>query len=53
MNTTIEKLLNDQIKHEASASMQYLAMGSWADESGYNGVAEFFYQFWNIARACS
>ena len=43
MNTTIEKLLNDQIKYEASASMQYLAMASWADQKGYNGVAEFFY----------
>jgi ferritin len=43
MNTSIEKLLNDQVKFEASASMQYLAMASWADENGYNGVAEFFY----------
>jgi len=43
MNATIEKLLNEQVKYEASASMQYLAMASWADASGYNGVAEFFY----------
>ncbi len=43
MNTSIEKLLNDQVKYEASASMQYLAMASWADTNGYNGVAEFFY----------
>jgi ferritin len=43
MNTSIEKLLNDQIKFEASASMQYLAMASWADANGYNGVADFFY----------
>ncbi len=43
MNASIEKLLNDQIKYEATASMQYLAMASWADENGYNGVAEFFY----------
>jgi ferritin len=43
MNQTIENLLNDQIKYEATASMQYLAMASWADASGYNGVAEFFY----------
>ena len=34
MNSTIENLLNDQIKHEASASMQYLAMASWADVKG-------------------
>lgn len=43
MNVSIEKLLNDQIKYEAKASMQYLAMASWADSSGYNGVATFFY----------
>ncbi|WP_252730312.1 MULTISPECIES: ferritin [Flavobacteriaceae] len=43
MNTTIEKLLNDQIKYEAQASMQYLAMASWADANGFNGVADFFY----------
>ena len=42
MNTSIEKLLNDQIKYEATASMQYLAMASWADANGYNGIATFF-----------
>lgn len=43
MNKSIEKLLNDQVKYEASASLQYLSMASWADANGYNGVAEFFY----------
>jgi len=43
MNSVIEVLLNDQVKFEANASMQYLAMASWADQKGYNGVAEFFY----------
>ena len=43
MTTSIEKLLNDQVRYEANASMQYLAMASWADEKGYNGVADFFY----------
>jgi len=43
MNTIIEKLLNDQVKFEAQASMQYLAMASWADANGFNGVADFFY----------
>ncbi len=43
MNQAIEKLLNDQVKYEASASMQYLSMASWADANGYNGIAEFFY----------
>jgi ferritin len=44
MNSSIEKLLNDQVKVEANASMQYLSMASWADQNGFNGVAEFFYQ---------
>jgi len=43
MNPTIEKLLNDQIKYEAQASMEYLSMASWADSEGYGGVANFFY----------
>lgn len=43
MNPSIEKLLNDQIKYEAQASMQYLAMASWADANGYSGIANFFY----------
>ncbi|MEH6535511.1 MAG: ferritin [Psychroserpens sp.] len=43
MNSTIEELLNSQIKYEAQASLQYLAMASWADAEGYNGVAQFFY----------
>ncbi|MBM1106400.1 ferritin [Aurantibacter crassamenti] len=43
MNKSIEKLLNDQVKYEAGASMHYLAMASWADANGYNGIAEFFY----------
>ncbi|MFB0938891.1 MAG: ferritin [Urechidicola sp.] len=43
MDTQIQKLLNDQVKFEGTASMQYLAMASWADEKGYNGVADFFY----------
>ncbi len=43
MNPSIENLLNDQIKYEAQASMQYLAMAAWADAAGYSGVANFFY----------
>lgn len=43
MIDSIESLLNDQIKYEASASMQYLAMASWADQHGFNGIANFFY----------
>jgi ferritin len=43
MVSSIEKLLNNQIKYEANASMHYMAMASWADANGYNGIAEFFY----------
>jgi ferritin len=43
MHKSIENLLNDQIKYEAQASLQYLAMASWADSEGYSGVANFFY----------
>jgi len=44
MNTIIEDLLNNQVKYEAQASMQYLAMAAWADTKGYGGVANFFYK---------
>ncbi len=43
MIAEIERLLNDQIKYEAKASAQYLAMACWADTRGYNGIADFFY----------
>ena len=43
MHATIQQLLNDQIKYEAQASMQYLAMASWAESKGFGGVATFFY----------
>ena len=43
MKKEIENLLNDQVRYEANASMHYLAMASWADVNGYNGVSEFFY----------
>ncbi len=43
MKREIESLLNDQVRYEANASMHYLAMASWADVNGYNGIAEFFY----------
>lgn len=43
MKPEIEKLLNNQVKYEANASMHYMAMASWADAKGYNGIADFFY----------
>ncbi|NQY05247.1 MAG: ferritin [Flavobacteriaceae bacterium] len=43
MKPEIETLLNNQVKYEANASMHYMAMASWADANGYNGIADFFY----------
>ncbi|NER13080.1 ferritin [Leptobacterium flavescens] len=44
MQKEIETLLNNQIKLEGTASMQYLSMASWAEENGFNGIAAFFYK---------
>ncbi len=39
----IEALLNQQVELEASSSQYYLAMASWAEIKGYNGVSKFLY----------
>ncbi|GIV33530.1 MAG: ferritin [Chitinophagales bacterium] len=39
----LEKALNAQIKLEAEASFNYLAMASWCEEKSLTGAAEFFY----------
>ncbi len=39
----IEKKLNDQIAVEAQSSQIYLAMASWAEVLGFEGVAQFMY----------
>ena len=39
----IEKALNEQIKIEAESSQIYLAMASWAELKGLEGVSEFMY----------
>lgn len=43
MNKKIEKVLNKQIEAEAVSSHLYLAMASWAENSGINGTANFLY----------
>ena len=43
LSETIEKALNEQIKIEASSSQVYLAMASWAEVQGFEGVASFMY----------
>ena len=39
----IETALNKQISAEANSSHLYLAMASWAESRGYEGVSNFFY----------
>lgn len=43
LSKTIEKALNEQIKMEADSSQIYLAMASWAEIQGFEGVASFMY----------
>lgn len=43
LSQKIEQALNDQIKIEAESSQVYLAMASWAETQGFEGVASFMY----------
>jgi ferritin len=43
MNKRIETALNEQVEKESSSSQFYLAMASWAENSGLNGTAKFMY----------
>ena len=47
----VEKSLNKQIELEANASQFYLAMASWAETKGLEGVANFFYRHSDEERA--
>lgn len=40
----IEKSLNQQVQLEAESSQVYLAMASWAEVEGYNGISDFLYK---------
>ena len=44
VSKTIETALNRQIELEGSSSQYYLAMASWAEVQGLNGVSQFLYQ---------
>ena len=44
LNKKIDAALNKQVQLEAESSQYYLAMASWAENNGYNGVATFFYR---------
>ena len=43
LSPIIEEALNNQIKVEAESSQVYLAMASWAEVLGFEGVAQFMY----------
>jgi ferritin len=43
ISTKIEKALNQQVMLEAESSQIYLAMASWAEVEGLNGIATFLY----------
>ncbi len=43
LNERIEKALNQQVKVEAESSQEYLAMASWAELKGLEGIAAFMY----------
>jgi ferritin len=43
ISQNLSKLLNQQIGMESQASNIYLAMASWAEVKGYDGISKFFY----------
>ncbi len=43
LSQKIEKALNEQIRIEAASSQIYLAMASWAEIKGFEGVSSFMY----------
>jgi ferritin len=43
LSSKIESALNQQIELEAASSQYYLAMASWAEIQGTNGVSQFLY----------
>lgn len=43
LSKKIEEILNLQVGKEAYASALYLAMASWAEKKGYEGIAGWFY----------
>ena len=43
LSAKVSKALNTQIELEASSSQYYLAMASWAETQGLNGISTFLY----------
>ena len=44
ISSEIAKGINDQIAYEASATLAYVAIGSWCERTGYDGSAAFFFE---------
>jgi ferritin len=43
LTKNLEKNLNEQVSKEAYSSTLYLSMASWAEVSGYPGIAQWLY----------
>lgn len=43
LTSKLESIMNEQISKEAFSSNLYLAMASWAETQGYEGIANWFY----------
>lgn len=44
LSTNMEKALSDQMNKEIHASHVFLSYGIWADDKGYQGIANFLYR---------
>lgn len=44
LSESMQSALNEQIKVEAESSQIYLAMASWADVKGFEGIAMFMFK---------
>lgn len=44
LSATIEQALSDQMNKEIHAAHTFLSYGIWADDNGYQGIANFLYR---------
>ncbi len=50
LSEKMAKALNDQMTKEAHAAQIYLSYATWADDQGYDGIANFLYRHANEER---
>ncbi len=43
LSKKVEEMLNAQVEKEGYSSQLYLAMASWAESEGYEGISSWFY----------